>query len=93
MREAGLRNLLPGRGRHVSVLGLTRPVPCTQGHAGFNRFAHSAGPGIGDWRIGVHFFCNVGLVGLVDLAGLVGLVGLFGLVGLAGLIYPLGKED
>ena len=66
---------------------LTRPGPCTQGNAGFNRFAHSAGPGIGDWRIGVHFFCNVGLVGLVGLAGLVGLVGL------AGLIGPLGKEE
>ena len=53
-----------------------RLPPARREHAGFNRFAHSAGPGIGDWRIGVHFLCNVGLVVLVALAGLVGLVGL-----------------
>ena len=51
------------------------------GRAGFNRFAHSAGPGISVWRLG-----GMGSVrsGVSHRIGLLGWIGLFGWIGVFG---------
>ena len=72
---------------HIGLKSPTRPARPQGARAVFNRFAHSAVPGISVWRLGGMGSVRSGVshrIGLLGWIGLFGWIGVFGWTGLFG---------